>query len=87
MALSNAAALSRSTYAQAPRPPMGSMPEEMLTVAEAAARLKVHPETIRRAIRKGELRALRFGHRTVRIAPADLEAWGRGEKQGPPSTE
>jgi excisionase family DNA binding protein len=87
MALSNAAALSRSTYTQAPRPPIGSMPEEMLTVAEAAARLKMHPETIRRAIRRGDLKALRFGYRTVRISLADLEAWGKAAKIEPPTSE
>lgn len=33
----------------------------MLTVDEAATRLNVHPETIRRMIRRGELAAVKAG--------------------------
>ena len=32
-----------------------------LTVAEAAAYLRVHPETIRRLVRRGELTAIKVG--------------------------
>lgn len=59
-----------------PRLPTPSMAEDqILTVAEAAALLKLHPETIRRAIRTGELPATKFGYRTVRINRSDLDKW------------
>ena len=45
---------------------------EMLTVAEAAAYLRVHPVSLRRMIRRGDLPALRVG-RVWRIAAADLQ--------------
>lgn len=35
--------------------------DEFLTVSEVAKRLKLHPETIARYIRQGELQALKFG--------------------------
>ena len=35
--------------------------EELLTVEEAAARLKVDVETVRRWLRSGQLRGLKFG--------------------------
>jgi len=35
--------------------------DEFLTVSEVAKRLKLHPETIARYIRQGELPALKFG--------------------------
>ena len=44
------------------------------TLAEAATLLSCHPETLRRAIRKGELRAAKLG-RGFRISRADLEAF------------
>ena len=34
--------------------------EELLTVDEVARRLKLHPETVRRWIRAGKLRAIRL---------------------------
>ncbi|MBE9404495.1 helix-turn-helix domain-containing protein [Brachybacterium sp. Marseille-Q2903] len=49
----------------------------MLTPAEAADYLHVHPETIRRRIRRGELRAYRIGPRAVRIDVRDLQASAR----------
>ena len=45
-----------------------------LTVDEAAARIAVHPETIRRAIRRGELACYRRPGCT-RIAPEHLQAY------------
>ena len=35
--------------------------EELLTVDEVARRLKLHPETVRRWIRAGKLRAISLG--------------------------
>jgi len=43
----------------------------LLTVEEAAERISVHPETIRRMIRRGELSALKVGP-TYRVDPSDL---------------
>ncbi len=44
---------------------------EMLTVAEAAAYLRVHPGTIRKMIERGEVSAIRAG-RVWRVAAADI---------------
>lgn len=45
----------------------------MLTVKEAAAFAHVHPETIRRWIRSGVLKASRPGGRVLLIARAELD--------------
>ena len=45
--------------------------EEFLTVEEAAVRLKVEDETIRRWLRSGQLRGLKFG-RVWRIPASAL---------------
>jgi excisionase family DNA binding protein len=52
--------------------------EQFLTVAQAAERLQVHPETVRRMIRRGDLPFVKVGTR-YRIDPADL-ATQRNEK-------
>lgn len=49
-----------------------------LTIPEAAVRLGVSSDTIRRRIRTGELRAHLFA-RKYRIASTDLDALVRGE--------
>lgn len=51
---------------------------KFLTIPEAAVRLGVSSDTIRRRIRTGELRAHLFA-RKYRIALADLDAMVRGE--------
>ena len=43
----------------------------LLTVEEAANRISVHPETIRRMIRRGELAALKIGN-VYRVDPNGL---------------
>ncbi|MBV8940549.1 MAG: helix-turn-helix domain-containing protein [Solirubrobacterales bacterium] len=53
--------------------------EPLLTCSEAAERARVHIETIRRAVRRGELPASRAG-RCLRIAVRDLEAWLKAPK-------
>jgi excisionase family DNA binding protein len=45
-----------------------------LTVPEVAARLRVHPDTIRRSIEAGLLPAVRVGHRW-RIDAEELERY------------
>jgi excisionase family DNA binding protein len=45
---------------------------ELLTIPEAAARLKVHSNTVRRLIKAGELKASKVG-RQWRIQASELE--------------
>ncbi|WP_375341826.1 helix-turn-helix domain-containing protein [Luteolibacter soli] len=49
--------------------------DELLSVAETAARWKSHPETVKRRIRSGALPALRFGRGMIRIRLSDLLAF------------
>lgn len=51
-------------------------PSSYLTVAQTAHNLNCSPDTVRRMISRGELRALRFG-RLIRIAVSDLQRAGR----------
>lgn len=51
---------------------MPAIDEEYLTVAEAAALLRVAPSTIRRWIREGDLPAYRLGRRRVALRRPDL---------------
>ena len=44
----------------------------LLTVQECAARINVHEDTIRKAIRRGDLRAVKFGRQWA-VDEADLE--------------
>ena len=48
--------------------------ERLLTVNDVAERLQLHPITVRRHIKAGQLRAVRIG-RSVRIREADLEEY------------
>jgi len=52
---------------------MVELKDELLTVAEAAARLKVTRHTIYRWIAEGRLPALRYSPRVLRVRLADLE--------------
>lgn len=61
LALSNTGIILRQTY---------------MTVKEAAERLRVHPETIRRLVRSDELRAIKIG-RIIRISVAAIEDYER----------
>ena len=56
---------------------------KLYTAAEAAQILGLHIETIRRAIRSGELRAARWKRRAgYRISPGDLEAYYQSKGGG-----
>ena len=44
-------------------PPASHLPDQFITVAEAAVRLRVSRSTVYEAIRTGHLKAWRFGHR------------------------
>lgn len=57
------------------------MTETFLTLREAAIRLKCNPETLRRAIVGGKLKAGRLGEREYRIAEEDLMEYVFREKQ------
>lgn len=48
--------------------------DHMLTMLEAAQRLNVGIDTVRKLIRTKRLKATRFGYRTVRISLKDLDA-------------
>ena len=49
---------------------------DLLTPADVAEQLKVHPKTVLRAIHRGDLRAFNVGQRgTWRIRWADVEQW------------
>lgn len=45
-----------------------------LTISDVATLLGSSPNTIRRMIARGDLRAYRYGPRIIRIDPADLRA-------------
>lgn len=45
-----------------------------LTIVETAERLNVSPNTVRRMIAAGDLKAYRYGPRLIRIDPADILA-------------
>jgi excisionase family DNA binding protein len=53
--------------------------EHLMTAAEVAQRFNVHPETIRRWARKGELPAVRVNRKVVRYRPSDVEALLSGQ--------
>ena len=60
----------------------GNTLEGALSVRDAARLLGYHPETIRRAIRRGDLKACRFGLREFRISRVDLDAYFRAQGGG-----
>ena len=56
---------------------------EWLTVAQVAALLQVHEETVRRWIREGQLPVLDLGKKAgYRVRPTDLDAF-LAERYGP----
>ena len=52
------------------------------TPTEVAHQLGVDVESVRRWIRRGWLRATKLGHKTIRIAPADLNAFLAAHRVG-----
>lgn len=48
--------------------------EDILTIDELAARLKMHPVTIRGLRRRGVIPALKIGYRTLRFSWPDVLA-------------
>jgi excisionase family DNA binding protein len=47
--------------------------DEFMTVDEVAALLKLNPQTVRNTIDRGDLPAVRFGTRRVRVRRVDLD--------------
>lgn len=62
---------------------------ELLTTAEVAERVRKHPKTVERAIRRGDLRATRLSggdHGPYGVAPEWVDEWIRScaTKPAPP---
>ena len=49
------------------------MADELLTIDEVAAELKLHPDTIRRYIREGKLKQTKVGGTAIRIRRSELD--------------
>ena len=47
-----------------------------VSIKEAAVRYGVYPDTVRRAIRKRELKAVKLAPGLIRIPVKSLEQWG-----------
>jgi excisionase family DNA binding protein len=45
---------------------------QLISIEEAADRLGIHTATVRRMIKRGELKAYRLGHRIIRVEEADI---------------
>ena len=58
------------------------MPETFVGLAEAATRKGVHYQTVRRAITRGDLKAMKVGGGVI-IALVDLEGWHPHYKNAP----
>ena len=62
---------------------VSNMQTLVFTVPQLAALVAVHPDTIRRAIAAGELRAANSGGKThYRVSRMDAEAWWRARGGG-----
>ncbi|HET8843001.1 MAG TPA: helix-turn-helix domain-containing protein [Ktedonobacteraceae bacterium] len=61
------------------------MPDELLTIDEVAAELKLHPDTVRRYIREKKLTVIRIAPNSVRIRRSELELFLKEREEGPSS--
>ena len=64
-----------SQIAVATPPAAGGLPNRLLTAFEVAEFVGCHEESVRRAYTCGQLRRQRFGVRSWRFVPADVEDW------------
>jgi excisionase family DNA binding protein len=55
-------------------PPSGAI-EKHYTVVEASALLSIHPDNVYKMITAGEMHAVKFGPRRIRIPESSLRAW------------
>lgn len=61
---------------------MADQAGDLLTVMQVAKRLKMNPETIRRLLREGHLKGIRFGYRAGwRVQEEDLQAYIEEKKR------
>ena len=51
------------------------LPDRLMTVFEVAELIGCHEESVRRAYLCGQLRRQRFGVRSCRFVPADVQDW------------
>jgi excisionase family DNA binding protein len=59
------------------------LPDELLTIDEVAAELKLHPDTVRRYIREKKLTVIRIAPNSVRIRRSELERFLKEREEGP----
>ena len=57
---------------------LSAMTDELLTVEQAAERLQMHVDTVRRLLREGRLPGRKVGVRTWRISAAALQKYMEG---------
>jgi excisionase family DNA binding protein len=57
--------------------------EELLTIKEAADRCKIKHVTMRSIIARKELRIVRLGDKSIRIAPSELRRWWDKKQREP----
>lgn len=56
--------------------------QQAYSIREAARLLDLHPETLRRAVRRGELTVARIGGRILRVSTIELERWWQANGGG-----
>jgi excisionase family DNA binding protein len=56
------------------------VPDELLTVDEVAAILKVNPQSVRNWLDRGDLSGVRVGKRRIRIRQSDLDRFLGGDE-------
>lgn len=59
------------------------MADELLTIDEVAAELKLHPDTIRRYIRDKKIKSVRVGGTAIRIRRSELDRFIREGEEEP----
>ena len=59
------------------------MSDELLTVEQAAERIQMHPDTVRRLLRDGQLPGRKIGARQWRISADALKAYVEGGQEVP----
>ncbi len=57
--------------------------DELLTIKEAADRCKIKHELMRSIIARKELRIVRLGDHSIRIAPSELKRWWEKKQREP----
>lgn len=63
------------------------MPEDLLTISQAAIYLQLSDKTIRRLIKAQQLKASKVGDRVWRIKPSDIENYLKAHTNGKKGAE